>query len=790
MRSPMTLLKRLFHFLGGIYFALLLIALAISFVVLGTVLESKTGSHLLAARWTYAHPAFAVLLSCFFINILFSAMRRWPFRKRHLPFLMTHLGLLMIIAGTLIKNYWGLQGQLAVWEGSGNQHVLLPHTHALYLERKEDHSTCLIPLKSFQRNVYYPSAFPELKCKILGYAPHVKEQWETWIKGPKAYLGGFPSFPIQEWTVNEPFPESTIIPLKGPWQFLALRTPYVTQAMQQAYLSDLKLRLISKVNPENKLEIPLTQAIQASFDFDEGLWTISLDLSDNPEEHPVIRGQWQSHASPYTERFVTPLQGQNSLQVKPDLLSWTMDLERSYPSLYFIEGEPGFVHLFAFDRYGRVHQEKIDTSRLNSLYVYDEGFGGYSVQLSLPIPSFPTGRLDKERAEAHLLTQQLQAALVHKPLLAPPLTFFENACQQAHVDFASTFVQFLMAWHQNPHFLFMPIHPLPPILESVLQQMDWQTIPVQDQQVCQWTRHLLTQLETSQKRGEAPLDVLQKYRWPFLKELQQAAQSQENFPLNVLAQQICSLSDHLPLLEKFELLSLQDHACLLSAYLRAYGIDYRSLMPLQEDEPEQFAALEAYWKEQNTSPVEYEQALLLETPLTTYISPENPPLKLEEHCPGIIVEVQQGQHKQILTLAYDPHSTGLKWPILGGNYLIRFQPQLQELPYRVRLRQARQILYPHSTQTYSYECDVLITEKEKSAAAQTLSMNHVYETWDGYRFYLAGISTGSSQDIKHIQLVVNYDPVKYMLTYPGALFVFMGIILLFWLRPYRNKKTP
>ncbi len=789
MRSPMTLLKRLFYFLGGIYFALLLIALAISFVVLGTVLESRTGSHLLAARWTYAHPAFAVLLTCFFINILFSAMRRWPFRKRHLPFLMTHLGLLMIIAGTLIKNYWGLQGQLAVWEGSGNQHVLLPHTHALFLERKEDHTTCLIPLKSFQRNVYYPSDFPELKCKILGYAPHVKEQGETWIKGSKAYLGGFPPFPVQEWIAAEPFPEGALIPLRGPWQFLALRTPHVAQAAQQAYLSDLKLRLISKINPENKLEIPLAQAIQAPFDFDAGTWTISLDLSDNQEEPPVIKGTWQSHTSSYTEHAVISLQGQNALHVKPDLLSWTIDLERSYPSLYFIEAEPGIMHLFAFDRHGRVHQEKIEASRLNSLYAYDQGFSGYSVQLSLPIPSFPTGRLDKERAEAHLLTQQLQAALVHNPPLAPPLTFFEKACQQAHVDFASTFVEFLMAWHQNPHFLFLPTHPLSPLLESVLQQMDWQTIHVQDQHACQWIRHLLTQLEVSQKMGEAPLDTLQKYRWPFLKELQQAAQSQENFPLNGLAQQICSLSNHLPPLEKFEFLSLQDHACLLSAYLRAYGIDYRSLMPWQENESEQFTALEAYWKEQNPS-VEYEQTLLLETPLTTYISPEKPPLKLEEHCPGIIVEVQQGQHKQILTLAYDANSTGLKWPILGGSYLIRFQPELQALPYRMRLRQARQILYPHSNQTYSYECDVLITEKEKPALAQTLSMNHVYETWDGYRFYLAGISTGASQDIKRIQLVVNYDPVKYVLTYPGALFVFMGIILLFWLRPYRNKTTP
>lgn len=781
----MTLFKRLFHFLGGIYFAILLIALAISFVVLGTFLESKTGSHLFAAQWTYAHPAFVILLSCFFINILFSAMRRWPFQKRHFPFLMTHLGLLMIIAGTIIKNYWGLQGQLAVWEGSGNQHVLLPHTHALYLEKKDDHSTSLIPLDSFHRKVYYASAFPELKCKVLGYAPHVKERWETWIKGPKAYLGGFPPFPIQEWSETQPFPEGSILPLRGPWQISALRTPHVSQALQHAYLHDLKLRLISKTNPENRMEIPVSQAIQKTFYFDEGTWTISLHLAENPEENSVIKGQWQPTEHFYTENFVIPLQGQDSLHVKPDLFSWTIDLIRPYPSLYFVEGQPGQLDIFAFDQHGRMHSEKVDSSRLSSLYAYDQGFGGYSVQLTLPIPSFSTGRPEKELAEAHVLTQQLQAALTHQPPLAPPLRLFEKACQQAQVDFASTFVQFLVAWHHNPHFLFTPTQPLPLVIESALQQMDWQEVSVHNQHACQWIRHLLTQLEASQKAGEEPLNVLKKHRWPFLEELQQAVHAQEDFPLNLLSQQICSLRDHLPPLEQSKEPSLQEHACLLSAYLRAYGIDYRSLSPLKGKGPEQFDAVEAYWKEQNTSPVRLEQTLFLETPLTTYISPEDPPVKLEDHSPGIIVEVQQGQQKQVLTLAYDATSTGLKWPILGGDYLIRFQPRLQELPYRVRLRQARQILYPHSAQTYSYECDVLISG-EKESSAQTLSMNHVYETWEGYRFYLAGISAGTDQDIKRIQLVVNHDPAKYVLTYPGASLVFMGIVLLFWLRPYRK----
>ncbi len=136
-------LKDLFRFLGSLPVALCLIGIAALLVLIGTFIESHTQSHLLAARYTYAHPLFYLLLGGFFINILFSALFRWPFQKKHLPFLMTHLGLLMILAGTMIKNRFGLQGQRWIGEGGSEQEVLIPHTHALYLEKKgeEPHLT-------------------------------------------------------------------------------------------------------------------------------------------------------------------------------------------------------------------------------------------------------------------------------------------------------------------------------------------------------------------------------------------------------------------------------------------------------------------------------------------------------------------------------------------------------------------------------------------------------------------------------------------------------------------------
>src|SRR5262249_46812613 len=156
--------------------ALGLIGVTALAVIAGTLLESRTGSHLFAAQITYEHPFFQLLLSLYFVNILLSALRRWPFKIRHIPFLITHLGLLMILAGTMIKNRFGLQGQMSIWEGSASQQVLLPHTFALHVEGRphlaEDPVGCMLPLPSFRPGIYFPYLFPDLKCRLIAYAPH------------------------------------------------------------------------------------------------------------------------------------------------------------------------------------------------------------------------------------------------------------------------------------------------------------------------------------------------------------------------------------------------------------------------------------------------------------------------------------------------------------------------------------------------------------------------------------------------------------------------------------------
>ncbi len=179
----------IFKFLGSLPFALVLIALTLLFVIAGTFLESWTDSHLFAAHLTYQNPVFQLLLWLYFTNILFSALSRYPFQKKHIPFLITHLGLLLLLLGVFVKNHFGVQGSLALAEGSGSSNILLPNTYALHIESPQ--SSSLIALKKATLGPIQTNQ-DVLELTLLEWTPHVQERYEGFIKGNWGHIVGLP----------------------------------------------------------------------------------------------------------------------------------------------------------------------------------------------------------------------------------------------------------------------------------------------------------------------------------------------------------------------------------------------------------------------------------------------------------------------------------------------------------------------------------------------------------------------------------------------------------------------
>jgi hypothetical protein len=437
-------------FLGSLYFAIILIACTLVFVSAGTFLESKSGSHLFAASLTYHNPIFQLLLGLYFINILFSALSRYPFQKKHIPFLLTHLGLLLLLLGVFIKNHFGVQGACALAEGSGSSRIFLPNSYALHIEDPEGYT--VVKLNTGRLGPLHTGK-EDLELTLLEWIPHVEEHLEGFIKGKWGHILGLPPFEVKE--KNAPPSLAT-----KEYQIYAYRTD---------------------------------------------------------------------------EKQAISFPGQ--------------------PSLFFIQDSEKKEHLIAFNEWGECFTSPLSGE---SYFIYNKGYGGYALFAELP-PHFPSLEL------------------------IAPLT------------------------------------------------RGWTAAPL--------------------------------------------------------------------------------------------------------------------------------------------------PRKREEATPGIRLLASSGEHSEIVSLAYDRYGQKFKWPILGGKYLVRFQSDQKQIPLHLRLRAARQVNYPQTSQPYSYEAHVLFDQEEAM-----LSMNHVYEK-KGYRFYLANLLPSPS-GVNHVQIVVNYDPAKYFFTYPGAIILACGIILLYLRKRY------
>jgi len=866
-------MKKIYQFLGSIHFAVTLIALAALFIVAGTWIEASTHSHRSAANLIYQNPVFKLLLICFFINILVSALNRFPYRLRHIPFLITHLGLLMIIAGIFVKNSYGVQGSIELIEGSGSHQLIFPEIPVVHIENKaglsQSYEIQLNPYGKIALKAPEEPKIPEFHIELLGYTPHSGEKIRTWILDHQGIIAGLKPFLVHDWdTATEELPFSTQVrlhhPKSTPWRIYAYRTPQVEKLAQAIYVHSMEIAFSDSANDQLLHHCSLKEALSQPVQWNEGSATTLLEFNLNPDlifKSPVLITTGLQKNTPF--KIQTDLDGKNALlnqnRLNPQLGKGkvAIDLVCS-PSLAFIEDEKGNVHLFAFDSNGEVYSQKFQISGLEKMIVYDQGFGGYFAGATISFSHLPNMRKEREAAHLQQLALQLRQTLRKKGVLPPPLKLFFEACTQAKVDFTASLLHFLYEWHKTGNWVLAQGDVAPELL-PVLQAVDWSSCP--DFKACYWLNTLYDEIESS-------VDLS-----TFLKEKGLTSLSEEkNTPrfMEELTQSVFTLIHELPEVNPIHLQRPSSPAALLSTYFRMYAIHLGSLQnnfeaennpsllyfashllanqldqafsPLSNLSVQEYIDLITQLPENSKTLIDLQKSsqpltnflfknqteplsktqliemislvlplplmpqqyhtekiladlaslppITLETPIVFAHHPLPPSTKLEENVPFIKLKVGDSTREETKTLRFQPHSAGLKHPALAGDYRMRLQPKTEEIPYHLRLRNARQISYAHSTQAYSFESDIIVLDRKNETEKETtLSMNHVYETWDGYRFYLANMTPATTTTAKHVQIVVNYDPAKYILTYPGAAFLSLGIFLLFWLNPYKKEKS-
>ena len=118
-----------FEFFASLKLAVVLLAVIIVAAIAGTVYESSFDAKV-ARAYVYGAPWFNLWLVLLGANLACSALSRWPWRKHHLAFLITHLGIITLLIGSLIGRIWGIEGTITLFKGE-------PPTNRLLIDERQ-----------------------------------------------------------------------------------------------------------------------------------------------------------------------------------------------------------------------------------------------------------------------------------------------------------------------------------------------------------------------------------------------------------------------------------------------------------------------------------------------------------------------------------------------------------------------------------------------------------------------------------------------------------------------------
>ncbi len=119
----LRLLLGLFEFLASLELAVALLTTLCVVLGYGTFVEKYYGTRGVhfGVYQTWWFLALGALLA---VNIFCAAAIRFPWKKYQTGFVITHLGLLVLLFGCLLKNRWGIDAQMPLFEGTTNRYAL------------------------------------------------------------------------------------------------------------------------------------------------------------------------------------------------------------------------------------------------------------------------------------------------------------------------------------------------------------------------------------------------------------------------------------------------------------------------------------------------------------------------------------------------------------------------------------------------------------------------------------------------------------------------------------------
>ncbi len=121
------------HILGSLNLAVILLITIAGAIAFATVMESKFDSDV-ARYYIYNAAWFNVWLLALALNLLCAALTRWPWQKKHLGFVVTHAGIILMLAGAVIGRTQGFEAFVSLDKTKPPESRLFMHDMILTID--------------------------------------------------------------------------------------------------------------------------------------------------------------------------------------------------------------------------------------------------------------------------------------------------------------------------------------------------------------------------------------------------------------------------------------------------------------------------------------------------------------------------------------------------------------------------------------------------------------------------------------------------------------------------------
>ena len=179
------------HLLGSLQLALLLLATIALACAVATVAESRFDTTV-AHTWIYKAPWFMAWLTVLCINLFAVTLTRWPWKKKHAGFIITHYGIILLLLGAIIGMTWGFEGNVTLHRGTALTKITTRKS-VLQIESPSDTYLYLLPYDATtaRPSLKHPTRLSvpgtELQLIIDDWSRHLVQQpFLREVKDPRA----------------------------------------------------------------------------------------------------------------------------------------------------------------------------------------------------------------------------------------------------------------------------------------------------------------------------------------------------------------------------------------------------------------------------------------------------------------------------------------------------------------------------------------------------------------------------------------------------------------------------